>query len=77
MIKKLFFGLVSVFLAALIIQSCSTARFARLEKDKIIARVNDQDVPLLTLQEKLEELGYHSNSENTLLMDGWKNESYV
>lgn len=62
MIKKLFFGLVSVFLAALIIQSCSTARFARLEKDKIIARVNDQEVPLLTLQEKLEELGYHSTS---------------
>jgi parvulin-like peptidyl-prolyl isomerase len=62
MIKKLLFWFILVSLAGVIIQSCATSRLARSDKDKIIARVNGQEILLETLQQKIEELGYHSTS---------------
>ena len=61
MTKKVYFGFVLIFITAIIILSCSTSRLVR-EENVILAKVNNQDILLKDLKNKLDELNYYSTS---------------
>jgi len=60
--KRQSFWLILILIFVLTTLSCSTSRFARQEKETVVARVNGQEILLERLQKTLEEPEYYSTS---------------